>query len=378
MSGPVVTLPMVSSGQGLGLGRLDTNVLEKVLHFLRPGMGFDQALQDAVEAGAVRRGDLTDRALSEGFQLLSPGSQRQLSEQSATLPPVLREALHQLGLSSPPPAHGERASTMADATRARGDIAATTTRPEAMTNGFQTRATSAPVTPAAGTNGPVPGERLLNASPMPPTARMDEATAFQRGEIARMGGQAADRALAAMTPAMAQQAAAVAPHVRGDALYMQALTQVAGVSVIAQPQGAVMASPSGTPARAALDAPAPVAPQLAPGGHTMAGGTRRDVRTRIRTSAERTPSWLGLMRRRGRGEDPRVGEDAPVRAFHWLFWLLTAVAYGALAVALVTMVPGGAGLIDSFGEPTRGAYALAVGAVAALASWWLGRRLSRN
>jgi hypothetical protein len=109
----------------------------------------------------------------------------------------------------------------------------------------------------------------------------------------------------------------------------------------------------------------------------VAGFLRRDLRRgSVQPPSERPPGALLtlLANRRRRREEEQDGATS----FQWLFWILTIVAYGALAVAVVAMIPSGGGLTDGLGQPTYGAYALIVGAIAAVASWFIGRRLSKQ
>ena len=164
-------------------------------------------------------------------------------------------------------------------------------------------------------------------------------------------------------------------HGRADALPAQLAPMLAGATMLANPipGQATAPAPPGTDAAAAQAREA----QLVPGGHTIGGFLRRDLRRgSVQVPGKRTPDslLLALLPGRRRRED----DEQDPSSFQWLFWILTVIAYAAVAVAVVSMIPSGGGLTDGYGRPTYGAYALVIGAVAAVASWLLGRRLSRR
>lgn len=216
----------------------------------------------------------------------------------------------------------------------------------------------------------------------------DAGLALRQGEapppaVARDGGsalQASDR-----NPLMQQQPAsqnASLPQGRTDATPAQVAAQLAGATVAANalgvplpsqvaPPALPMAQPPGADTAAAQARETTI---LQPAGHTAAGNLRRDLRPGGQ-ALHKPVDWMlalipGHARRRGlRGEDESV-------AMQWAFWMLTTVAYGALALAVVAMVSdSGKSLIDPSGKPSYGAYALIIGGVTAIASWFIGKRL---
>ena len=384
-------LPPTAQGHGLALGRVDGAGLEAILDRMLPGVSFEQAVQDAIDAGDLSASDLDPARLADQIADLPPGHQRQLAGTGEGLPPALREALDQFGTHrarsdgpGPDPAgirtdsatmaqgnaamRGEQAS--AAQALARGDV--TTAAPVVHASGTiaaaQPGTTSVPgsVTPAAIDRAQFDGQVLQGArtGEGPTTARVDFA------------GPAVnpDRLHGPVLQALPHQAV-LAPQGRTDALPAQVLPQAAGATVLSAPQGTVFAPTAPpAPARAGEGVQAREA-LLAPAGHTLSGSLRRDAGNRGtgRPRPHPADALLALLpgRRRRRAE----GEEAST-SFQWLFWILTIVAYGALAVAIVAMVPSGGGLTDAAGRPGYGAYALVIGALAAAASWWVGRRLS--
>lgn len=384
------SLPPTAQGHGLALGRVDGSGLEAILDRMLPGVSFEQAVQDAIDAGELSASDLDPARLADQIADLPPGHQRQLAGTGEGLPPALREALDQSGTNrlrsdgpGPDPAgirtdsatmaqghaaslRGEQAS--ATHALARGEV--TTAAPVVQASGTiaaaQPGTTSVPgsVTPAAIDRTQFEGQVLQGArtGEGPTTARVDFA-----GPVVNP-----DRTQGPMLQALPHQAV-LAPQGRTDALPAQVLPQAAGATVLSAPQGTVFA-PNAAPARAGEGVQARDA-LLAPAGHTLSGSLRRDAGNRGpgRPRPHPADALLALLpgRRRHRAE----GEDGST-SFQWLFWILTIVAYGALAVAIVAMVPSGGGLTDGAGRPGYGAYALIIGALAAAASWWVGRRLS--
>lgn len=206
------------------------------------------------------------------------------------------------------------------------------------------------------------------------------------------GAQAAQnvRAETVATPARAdsptvvnlQQQAPVVSATQGrtDLLGAQVLPQVAGAVMLANPQAVAPPGHTGLVVPAGHDAAAAQARDaaLAPAGHTNASTMRRQERRNTQapqTTAEGLLALLPGRRRRG-----LQGEAEPT-TFQWLFWILTVLAYGAVAIAVIAMVSGAGGsrgLTNAYGELSFGAYALIVGGTAALASWFVGRRLAKR
>lgn len=187
---------------------------------------------------------------------------------------------------------------------------------------------------------------------------------------------AADRVSAAQQQLLAQ--AVPMAHGRTDVMTATVMAQIPGATVLANPQGTVMPAQVTPPAPPGTENAASQARDglLAPAGHTLAGSLRRDLRRGVQPPRERRADWM-LALLPGRAKRTHAGEEETT-SFQWLFWVLTVAAYGALAVAVIAMIPNGGGLTDGFGRPSYGAYALIIGAIAAVASWFLGRRLSKR
>ncbi len=245
---------------------------------------------------------------------------------------------------------------------------------------------------SAFSGSPQAAQAVPLAQGRPETMAGQQQQAFARADAAGTPSQAAlpqqavptaqarPDALGTQLHAQGQTQLAAPAQARPEAMPPPLAPQLAGLTVLANPQAPTLNPQLNQNA-------VPVAPGtenavsqardalLAPAGHTLAGFLRRDHRGR-QPMRNRPLDWaLALvpgLRRRG-----AEGEAEPV-SFQWLFWLLTIVAYGAVAAAIITMVPSGGRLLDGSGAPVFGAYALLVGAVAAIASWLVGRRLTKR
>ena len=189
----------------------------------------------------------------------------------------------------------------------------------------------------------------------------------QLPQQALLNPQQSAPALQAQPQGAAVTAAAVAP-------------QLAGLTVVANPQAPIVnpqLNQSAVPLATGTENASQVRNALlAPAGHTMAGFLRRDHRGGESPQRRRRDSWLIALAPHMRGH--RAAIQSAGTGAQWLFWITTLAAYGALVAAVVAMVPSGGRLLNDAGNPTSGAYALALCAVAAALSWWLGKRLSRN
>lgn len=383
------TLPGGAQGHGHAWGRAD-NALQTVLDFLLPGSNFEQAVRDALSAGALDPRDIDLDAWSSLIEQMPAGHQRQLADSADMLPATLREAMEALGLSRQTGPGGD--ATAAAAVRAEDGYA-----PPGQASALRGDATpawgraDAPAPPpsqsppstlsamqtAAGAPAAAASTTPDSVAP-PPGARIADAPGLVRTE-APATVPVGDR-LQPTTLSQPMSPPPVVPSAQGraDALPTQALPLAAGATVMANPQGNVMAPNTVAPPRGPGEAQPAAARdgQLAPAGHTAATGQQRNARKGAAPPGERRadPLLALLTGRRKRADD----DDAGATSFQWVFWILTVIAYGALGIAVVAMVPNGGGLTDGLGRPTTGAYALAVGAVAALASWLAARRLSRR
>lgn len=380
MPDPISNLPGNAQGQGLALGRAG-NPLETVVDFLRPGGGLQQAINDALSSGALQQGELERSQLTELIQQLPAGHQRQLQAAADSLPPAFREAMQQLGLAPAEP-RGRADGFNGAALQGEGAPVAGSARGEAAAFAAGREVAAAPNAATAGTTAtqsvatPQAALAAQNARPAGEAAalRPGEAPALVRAD-ASIAARAPDRPAAAQLQALPAQAV-LAPQGRGDALPAHLLPVATGATVLASPQAVAM--PGNTVATApGADAGSVQARdgQLAPAGHTLAGTFRDRLRRGAPAPRGRPLDWLlTLLPLR----DKRRQERDESLSFQWLFWILTVVAYGAVAIAVVSLIPGGRGLGDGFGRPNPAGYALIVGAIAAVASWWVGRRLSKR
>lgn len=382
MADPISNLPGNAQGQGLALGRAG-NPLETVVDFLRPGGGLQQAINDALSSGALQQGELEGSRLTELIQQLPPGHQRQLVESADSLPPGFRDAMQQLGLAPAEPrgrADGFNAASLQGdgapvAGAARGEAAAFATGREVASAPTTATAGSAAVQSAATPQAALAAQGARPAGEAA-TLRPGEAPALIRAD-ATLAARAPDRPAAAQPQAALPAQAVLSPQGRGDALPAHLLPAATGATLLANPQA--VAAPGHTAASAPPGMDAGSVPvregPLAPAGHTLAGSFRDRLRRGAPMPRGRPLDWLlTLLPLR----DKRRQERDESLSFQWLFWILTVVAYGAVAIAVVSLIPGGRGLGDGFGRPSPAGYALIVGAIAAVASWWVGRRLSKR
>jgi hypothetical protein len=72
---------------------------------------------------------------------------------------------------------------------------------------------------------------------------------------------------------------------------------------------------------------------------------------------------------------PLAAPDNRWLRLQWLFWVLALSGYACLVVALIVLLPGGAGFLDEARNPL-GKQALVVGLVASIGAWWLARKLA--
>lgn len=156
------------------------------------------------------------------------------------------------------------------------------------------------------------------------------------------------------------------PQGRIDGVPVPLTPQIAGVTVLANAQASNTNRIAGNGREAA---PGPLALAL---GHTVEAGQRR---LRERGLSQPLQRWLAA-RRRALPVFRDRHEDAGGNALQWAFWLLTIVAYGALVLALVSLVPGDTRLFDEAGRPSGGGITLAIGIVAALLAWGVSWRRS--
>ena len=376
-----------------------TSAVQSFVSYVEQGVPVSQAYSMAFGNDVRNDGRADAQALAQAFDDMPDDVRQRIVQGADTLPPPVREALEQLGITQPQQHRdgpGNSMTSQSSRTAAEGAPAAPTR--DGFANAGQVAqalnpgSTGRPATGAAGNpfaaqeavqRAPGSANQQIAAAPHGDRALGDFAAlpinARNEGVIAGRAlepGQAvlmADRMQAAQQ--QAQPHALPLSHGRADALPAQLAPMLAGATMLANPipGQATAPAPPGTDAAAAQAREA----QLVPGGHTIGGFLRRDLRRgSVQVPGKRTPDslLLALLPGRRRRED----DEQDPSSFQWLFWILTVIAYAAVAVAVVSMIPSGGGLTDGYGRPTYGAYALVIGAVAAVASWLLGRRLSRR
>lgn len=390
------TSPFPPQDSGLGRRNLDADVLRTVMDFMLPGVSFEQAVQDAVDAGALDRADLERSDLAGLTSRLDGNQQRQLAERADAIPQAMRTALEQLGIvhAETPPSQRAEGAAVRDGTPASPAALAPGERVAAAglhndaagvqfaqgVPGTREAVATQAATPQAVPTAPRPGDAAIAWLGRP----ADVAAGVRPGDAGPIPA-APDRASTAATQAALQQQAVLAPQGRADALPAQVLPQAAGAAVLATS----IASPQGTVATPQMQqAPAPAgsttasasvrerAARIAPAGHTVESASNRPATRgapkRSRSDGIGMTSLLSLLSARGND----AGEDEQSQ-FQWLFWILTLLAYGALAVAAFAILSG-PGLVGPTGNLGYGTYALVIGAAGALGSWLVGRRIFRR
>lgn len=379
------------------------------------GQGPSAGLPQGPGFDAGPPGRLEPATVGQIFESLPPDVQQAIVRGADQLPQPVRDALDQLGITQPqvqPQGRGEgpqgsqawggtdgAASSRAGGSEpipASGREALVFARADpAVVPAGAARAQSADAVPMAANAAVVreggqpsaqAGQQVAPGMPAERTAQQGLATPAGGRAAEGFAGAARDPGTVVAMPerlANLQQATqgpnASALAARADALPLQTMAALAGASVLANPQpapvpghvGLAVPAPPGTDAAAAQARDS----QLAPAGHTLAGFLRRDQRRGGAAHDRRPENWaLALLA----GARKRRVDDAEeqMASFQWLFWVLTIVAYGAIGLALVVMAAGGARLTSAYGTPSTAGYALIVGALAALASWFVGKRLA--
>lgn len=369
-----------------------------------PGPAFDAGPPGRLEPSTV----------GQIFESLPPDVQQAIVRGADQLPQPVRDALDQLGITQTQvqpqgrgdgPQGGQAAwgpVENANAQRAGGAEAMAASPREAALDFARAEAAAITASPGAARAEAVPmaanaavvrdgAPQTAAASQTPagvaverPAQQAMPASVSTRAAEGFVGGARDPANVVAMPDRMAQlqqatQAPNAPPPIRADALSMQAMASLAGATVLANPQAPAV------PGHAGLTAPAPPGTdaaaaqarelQLAPAGHTLAGFLRRGLRGGTSAQDRRPENWALAMLA---GNRKRRVDDAEeqMTSFQWLFWVLTVVAYGAIGIALVVMAAGGERLTTGYGAPSTAGYALIVGAVAAAASWLVGKRVA--
>lgn len=373
---------------------LGTNAVQSFVNYLEQGVPLGQAYAMAFGNDLRHAGDRHVDNLVRAFTDLPGDVQQRIVQGADALPPPVREALDQLGIvrtqvrdqgtqqaalareATPGPRSGGLPSNAAAAQAFGAEARAGA--PGQVGNPFAAQEAAAQRSGATQPGGVQQTARAMQELVLPQQGdRAFQGIAAGRIQDPGQAVLAIERLNFAQQPLPSQAPAAL--QGRAETVAAQVLPTLGGATMLANPQATPLPGHVTLPAPPGTDAAAAQAreAQLAPAGHTVSGFLRRDLRRgHVQTPPARMPGGLGTLlanRRRPRDED---GADAT--PLHWLFWLLTVIAYGAVAVTVMAMLPGGSGLADGHGRPTYGGYALAVGAVAAIASWWLGRRLSRR
>lgn len=385
---------------GSMLGRENAQTLVTLLN---QGASLEQAFATIFGSEGRGSGQVDQQGLARMVDNLPHDVQQRIAQGADTLPPPVREALDQLGITQPHNRQGgepvgQGAYARADAAgradgapsqaavsgHAQSQAALAGVESAAAPQASQLANPQQAVAPTQNTDRALPDAQTLA---QPASGRSPEATVAARAQEPGQAVVMSDRSSAAQQnpaqPPSTTQALAAAQG-RADAVPAQALpaavagaTQMANPQATAVPAGHVSAqgsNPTGSDAAGRVRDGA----HLAPAGHTIAGFLRRDPRPdpnarRQRPAREESLLAAILAGRRREAED----QEESVRS-QWLFWILTIVAYGAVAIVVIALLPGGGGLGNGYGRPSGAGYALVVGAAAAIASWFVGRRLARR
>lgn len=362
---------------------------------------------DGFTPSADASGATTDSStVAETFSDLPRDVQAAVLRDADAIPLPIRNVLDQLGITQPqgrydgPPAHSPSDSSLsrvADpfgaareiASPVRADVASLSSG-GAQSLGIQGQGAVAQTANAFaardGANALPAGQTavaLARDSAIPqPGGRVDGQASIRAPEMGNVVVMA-DRSSAAQQQLQSQTLPAFA-QTRADALPAQAaMATLAGAAMLANPQGNPVAAqaPIGahTGAPPTLDAAAMQArdAQLAPAGHTAAGFFRRDRRKGAQAQRDRkSESMLAALLPGRRSRNAAQEEQAT--STHWLYWILTIAAYGAIVAAIVAMIPSGGAVLNEEGRPNAAAYALALGALAAVTAWAVGKKLAKQ
>lgn len=212
------------------------------------------------------------------------------------------------------------------------------------------------------------------APTLPPSRPVDATSAgmIQRVDAAQV--PPADRLSAAPLQLPGQAVPMIAGRV--DVVPLPLTPQIAGATMLANGQVSNLSGPLGISAREGISSPMRDATLGIAAGHTAEGKLRQ---RQLRRNADRR-AWLEALLPGRRRMAMRDGtpEGAGTPAFQWLFWLLAMVAYAAIAVAIVTLVPSGGDFIDITGRPSFGGISLVAGVGLAIVAWAVARRLIRK
>ncbi len=343
------------------------------------------------------------QTVGQVYEDLPQDLQQLVLRDAGALSPPIRDALNQLGVTQPQLPGNDDAvvpgQLPARDAPGRADSPASSSA-QALGSPSQSAPPPAQVASAFAAREAAPQQAVAFANPQAVPTQQGERAMADLAQPLQVAGRAAEGQVAARAPdqsnvivmadranlAQQQQAQTLPAFAQGrpDAVPAQAaMATLAGATMLANPQGnpalaqVQTTAPAGT--THGLDGPAMQArdAQLAPAGHTLAGFLRRDRFNKHGAPAHdgQGESLLAALlpgrRRRAEGEEQST-------SFQWVFWILTIAAYASVAVAIVAMLPSGGSLSNGAGRPSAAGYALIVGAVAAVAAWYIGRRLSRD
>ena len=391
---PTVTNPAGNAPPGLnGQGRGDAPPMaDPSGRFVVPGQGHGHGSEQVQNNNLIQRLFGAEAARADASQNLNPAMARNAASADAVQNPNATVHARGDGNGNAPAFAGVQgqgreasAAQQQALVQGRGDGGSGLLASAQTANAFAAQQASPQASAFTGQQAAAQAQladRALADSPLPQNIRGGESvvTGF-RAPDAAPPPPGLDRTLANQQQLLAQQQQlASQAQGRTDLAGATVMASLAGATVLANPQAHTMAAqlnPHAMPAPPGTENAASAARDalLAPAGHTLAGFLRRDHRGGQRNAERRPADWLLMlvpgMRKRGADATPDP------MSFQWLFWITTIVAYGSLAAAVVIMIPNHGQLFTSGGTPTIGAYALAAGAVAALTSWWLGRRLAQ-
>lgn len=332
-----------------------------------------------------------------GDGTLDSGDQQSLRDFIRDLPQALRASVEDGGIEQLPPGQFrdvvERALDPAQAQRGPAPAgvapggALETARPAELAGAFvDTRSGNAQPAPAGSTlasqltASPQFVERAPIGVQLAATQRSVDGSGTTRVVETGATPLTVDRStLAPQTQMQTQtQTIGATPHARADAMPNQVLPPVvAGAPLLVNPQPVALQAQVSAPLPPGTEQAAAQARNatIVPAGHTIAGLASRDPRERMQAPRHRMDWTRALLPARSKRADTG---DAVSSGFQWLFWILTLVAYAGLIIAVVALIPGGSGLSNGFGRPSGGGIALVLGGIAAIASWFVGKRLVRQ
>ncbi|GAA3913660.1 hypothetical protein GCM10022229_03100 [Luteimonas lutimaris] len=212
----------------------------------------------------------------------------------------------------------------------------------------------------------------LAAQTMPP----GNAQLAARADAAALAAaRAAALATAAAAPGTLAQATTFTPAGNPLALSAPGLTMAAApTNPAADARGVILPTHDAATSQRAENA-------MNPAGHTLDGAQRRQRDRRMSSMPQgglaRLLWAVGAAGHTSEGREASAERDAR-RAMQWLFWILTLIAYGCLAGAIIVFAGSDGRLADSISDRNSTAALAMCGLAAGVIAWGVARWMSRR